>query len=169
MAGKDRRVCHLPERVLRQYGYVQTVLRPHTDIGPLASKEVAMAFMEFALHVLSLQERGDMVPENEPWSHSRGNMRWFCSVSHPIVNPPAAIPNIPPYEEVIVEQQWVRHPPYPLQIIHDVRGIVDSATMEIPDVYSNPIVGGIMERIRQQYHVLEEVPAPRRRNRSPRE
>lgn len=53
MAGKDRKVCHLPERVLRQYGYIQTVPRPPTDIGPLALGEVAMAFMEFALHVLS--------------------------------------------------------------------------------------------------------------------
>jgi len=49
-------------------------------------------------------------------------MRWFVAVSHPIVNPPAAIPDYaaaaPPrpvhsYEEVIVEQQWVRHPPDP--------------------------------------------------------
>jgi len=49
-------------------------------------------------------------------------MRWFVAVSHPIVNPPAAIPNYaaaaPPrlvttYEEVIVEQQWARHPPDP--------------------------------------------------------
>jgi len=46
-------------------------------------------------------------------------MRWFIRVSHPIVSPPAAILNyivdvhprpVPPYEEVIVEQQWVRHP-----------------------------------------------------------
>jgi len=49
-------------------------------------------------------------------------MRWFIKVSHPIVNPPAAIPDyavdappcpVLPYEEVIVEQQWVRHPPDP--------------------------------------------------------
>jgi hypothetical protein len=75
MAGKDRRVCHLPERVLRQYGYVQTVPGPPTDIGPLAAGEVVMAFMEFALHVLSQQERGDLVPDNEPRSHSTGYMR----------------------------------------------------------------------------------------------
>jgi len=41
MADKDRRVCHLPERVLRQYGYVQTRPRPPTDIGRLAADDVA--------------------------------------------------------------------------------------------------------------------------------
>jgi len=107
---------------IRQYGYVQTIPRPPTDIGLLALEYVALAFMEFALHVLSQHERGDLVPDNEPWSASRGYMRWFIRVTHPIVNPPAAIPNytvnahprlVPPYEEVLVEQQWARHPPDP--------------------------------------------------------
>jgi hypothetical protein len=158
-------------RQVRQYKYVQTVPRPPTDIGPLAPGDVAMAFMEFALHVLSQQERGDMVPDDESWSHSRGYMRWFCTVSHPIVNLPTTIPDytadahprpVSPYEEVIVEQQWARHAPDPLQIIHDVKGIVDSAMTVIPDVC-------VMERIRQQYRMLEQMPAPRRRSRNPRE
>ena len=112
MAGCDRMVCHLPERVLRQYGYVQRIPRPPTDIEVLAADDVADAFTEFALHVLSHQQRGNQVPDNQPWAHTRGCMRWFVAVSHPIVNPPAAIPDyasaapprpIPPYEEVIVE------------------------------------------------------------------
>jgi len=77
MASRDKRARHLPERVLRQYGYVQTIPRPPTDIGPLAPADVAMAFMEFSLHVLSQQERDDLVPEAEPWSHYVGYMRWF--------------------------------------------------------------------------------------------
>jgi len=122
MAGKDRRVRHFPERVLRHYGYVQTIPRPPTDIGRLPGNDVAQAFTEFALHVLSHQLRGHPVPDNQPWSYYRGYMRWFVRVSHPILNPPAAIPDyaadppphsVPPYEEVIVEQQWVRHPPDP--------------------------------------------------------
>jgi len=48
MAGTDRMVRHLPERVLRQYGYVQTRPRPPTDIEALAADDVAQAFMEFA-------------------------------------------------------------------------------------------------------------------------
>ena len=99
----------MPERVLRQYGYVQTWPRPPTDIEALVD-DVAQAFTEFALHVLSHQQRGHPVPDNQPWAHTMGYMRWFVRVSHPIVNPPTAIPaapprHVPPYEEVIVEQQ----------------------------------------------------------------
>jgi len=48
---------------------------------------VAMAFMEFALHVLSQQDKGDLVPDEESWSHYRVYMSWFYRVSHPILNP----------------------------------------------------------------------------------
>jgi hypothetical protein len=100
-------------------------------------------------------------------------MKWFYRVSHSLMIAPAAVPEYtvpaPPYEEVNVEQQWTRHPPDPLQIIHNVRGIMDSAMTEIPGVYSNLVVAGVMESIRQQYHMLEEVRAPRRRSRSPQE
>jgi len=163
MASKDKRVRHLPERVIRQYGFVQTVPRPPTDIGSLTPGGVAMAFMEFALHVLSQQERGDLVLDDGSWSHSRGDMRLSCRVSHPIVNPPAAIPDyttdthprlVPPYEEVIVDQQSARHPPDPLQIMHDVRGIMDRAMTKIPDVYANLVVAGNIERIRQHYRAV---------------
>ena len=87
MAGKDRRVRHLPERVLRQYGYVKTIPKPPSDIGRLAVDDVVMAFLEFALHVLSQQDRGGPVSDKESWAHSRGYMRWFIRVSHPIVKP----------------------------------------------------------------------------------
>jgi len=88
MADSDRMVLHLPERVLRQYRYVQTIPRPPTDIELLAADDVTQAFMEFALHVLSHQQRGHPVPDNQPCSHTRGYMKWFVRVSHPIVNPP---------------------------------------------------------------------------------
>jgi hypothetical protein len=93
MADSDMMVRHLPERVLRQYGYIQTIHRPPTDIELLAADDVAQAFIEFALHVLNHQQRGHPVPDNQPWAHTNGYMRWFVRVSHPIVNPPAAIPD----------------------------------------------------------------------------
>jgi len=104
-------VHHLPERVLGPYGYVHTVLMLPTNIGPFAPRDVAMTFMEFALHVLSQQERGDLVLDDELWSHSRVYMCWFYRVSHHIVNPPAVVLDyttdahprpVPPYEDVIV-------------------------------------------------------------------
>ena len=115
MAGKDRMVRHLPERVLRQYGYVHAIPRPPTTIAELAPYEVVMAFMEFAVPVLSQQEKGDPVPEDEVWKHSKGYMNWFYKVSHPLMIAHAVIPDytvlVPPYEEVIVKQQWARYPP----------------------------------------------------------
>ena len=77
MAGKQKMVSHLPERVLRQYSYVQTVPRPPTTIMPLAAADVAAAFLEFALHVVPQQQRGAQVPDDEPWKHSNSYIRWF--------------------------------------------------------------------------------------------
>jgi len=83
----------LPEQVLRQYGYVQTVPRPAATIGSLEPEEVVTAFMEFVVHVLSQQKRGDPVPEDEGWRHSKGYMKWFYKVSHPLMIAPAAVPD----------------------------------------------------------------------------
>jgi hypothetical protein len=102
-------------------------------------------------------------------------MRWFVRVSHPIVNPHAAIPDyvadapprhVPPYEEVLVEQQWARHPPDPYQIISNIRARVDSAIGH-PNVFGNPEVLRIMQGIQSEWSMLEQVPTPRRRSRSP--
>jgi hypothetical protein len=71
MADKARMVYHLPERVPRQYVYVQTIPRP-TMIEPLEPAEVVIAFLEFALHVITQQRRGDPVSEGEEWMHSVG-------------------------------------------------------------------------------------------------
>jgi len=72
MADSNRMVRHLPERVLRQYGNVQTIPRPPTDIELLAADDVAQAFTEFALHVLSHQQTGHPVLDNQSWTHTRG-------------------------------------------------------------------------------------------------
>jgi hypothetical protein len=53
MADKARMVRHLPDRVLRQYDYVQTVPRPPMTIRPLEPTEVVTVFLEFAVHVLT--------------------------------------------------------------------------------------------------------------------
>jgi len=104
-------------------------------------------------------------------------MRWFVRVSHPIVNPPAAIPYyaadapphpVPLYKEVIVEQQWIRHPPDPYQIISNIRARVDGA-MGHPDVFRNPEeVMRLMQCIQSEWSMLEQMSAPRR-SRSPRD
>jgi len=138
MAGKQRMVRRLPERVLRQYGYVQTVLRPPTTIMPLASADVVAAFLEFALHVVAQHHRGDKVPDDEPWKHSDRYIRWFYRVSHLIIVNPPPEPEItvprPVYQDVLVDQDWGRHPPDPRQVISTMRDRVEHA-LQIPDVF----------------------------------
>jgi hypothetical protein len=103
-------------------------------------------------------------------------MRWFYRVSHPIANPPAAIPDytadapprpISPYEEVLVEQQWAKHPLDSYQIITNIRARVDGA-MGHHDVFHNPEeVMLLMQGIQSEWSMLEQLPTPRRRSRSP--
>ena len=80
MAGKQKMVCHLPERVLRQYDYVQTVPRRSATFLEFASADVIVAFLEFPLHVVSQRERGEPVLDDEPWKHLDAYMRWFYRV-----------------------------------------------------------------------------------------
>jgi len=94
MAEKQKMVRHLPERVVRQYRYVQKVIRPPTTIMPLALADVVAAFLEFALHVVPQQQRGHQVPSDEPWNHSDRYIRWFYRVSHPLIVNPAPEPDI---------------------------------------------------------------------------
>jgi hypothetical protein len=172
MVDKQKMVHHLSERVLRQYDYVQTIPGPPTSIGQLDPAEVATAFLEFVVHVLSQQERGEPVPEDEGWKHSDGYIKWFYRVSHPIIAGPAPVPEYiaakPVYQKIIVEQEWVRHPYDPLQVIGSMRARVEHA-LEIPEVVSNPLFFSILEGLRFDYTVFDEVSAPRRRSRSPRE
>jgi len=172
MAGKQKMVHHLSERVLRKYEYVQTIPRPPTTIEPLNPAEVATAFLEFALHVLSQQERGEPVLEDEGWKHSDGYMKWFYHVSHPFIVGPAPVPEyIVPrsvYKEVIVEQGWARHPSDPLQVISSTRARVEHA-MEIPEVVSNPLFCSILDGLRCDYTAFDQVLVSRRRSKSPRE
>jgi len=94
------------------------------------------------------------------------------------VNPPAVILDyateapprvVPPYEEVIVEQQWARHPPDPYQIINNIKARVDTA-MGHPDVFHKPEEAmRLMQGIQSEWSMLEQMSAPRWRSRSPRE
>jgi len=161
MANKERMCCHMLERVLRQYGYVQTIPRSPTTIADLEPEDVVIAFKDFDVHVLSQTERGQVVPEDKLWKYARGYIICFYRVSHPIMSAPASVAeytaHVPPYEEVIIEQQWVKQDLNPLQIIDNIRCIVDSA-MEVPDVFADPLVAAIMEGIWSEYRILQEEP-----------
>jgi len=53
MAGRDRMVRHLPKRVLRQYGYVQRILKPPTDIEVIVTDDVAHEYIRCSCKIFS--------------------------------------------------------------------------------------------------------------------
>lgn len=64
---------------------------------------------------------------------------------------------VPLYEEVIVEQQWVKQLPDPLLIIDNIRAKVDSAITH-SDVFSSPVFTGILQGIQSEHSILHEEP-----------
>jgi hypothetical protein len=107
----------------------------------------------------SLQhERGEPVPDEESWKHSDGYIKWFYRVSHLLIVGPAPVPEyVAPrhvYQEVIVKQEWARHPPDPLQVISSMRARVEHG-IEIPEVVSNPLFFSILEGLRTEYSVFD--------------
>jgi len=130
---------------------------------PLAPADVVVAFMEFALHVVAQQHRGDQVPNDEPWRHSDRYIRWFYRVSyHIIVNPPLE-PEISVsrlvYHDVLVDQDWGRHPPDPRQVLSTMQYRVEHA-LQILEVVSNPLFLGILEGLRSDYIVFDQCNTP---------
>ena len=106
----DRRLYrHLPERVLRQYGYVQTVPRPPTDVAEISAAMVAQAFLDFRTCTLKEEDWGEHAGE-DTWRMADGYVRWYTVVSHPQILPLLSgdIPR-PPNEEQIIAEQWERY------------------------------------------------------------
>jgi hypothetical protein len=129
MAVKDRWCLHFLERVLRKYGYIHIIPRSPTMIRALESENVVAAFQDFMVHVLDQVRRGRQITTRKQWRYVEGYIRWFYDVSQPIMSYPACVAEyttlVPPYEEVIVRQQWPIQLPDPLQIIANIRAIVD--------------------------------------------
>jgi len=91
--------------------------------------------------------------------HSDRYIRWFYHVSHPIIVNLPPKPEItvsrPVYQDVLVDQDWGRHPPDPRQVISTMRDRVEHA-MQIPEVVSNPLFLGILESLRSDYTVFDQ-------------
>jgi hypothetical protein len=102
----DRRVYrHLPERVLRQYVYVQSVPIPPSDIVELSPAEIVQAFVDFRPRTLKAADWGEHAGE-DTWRMEEDYVRWYIVVSHPQIL--SLLPGDilrPPNEEQIVAEQ----------------------------------------------------------------
>jgi hypothetical protein len=101
----DRRVYrHLPERVLRQYKYIQIVPRHPSEIVQLSPTEIVQAFVDFRTRTLKADYWGEHA-EEQPWRMADDYVRWYTVVSHPQIL--ALLPRDilrPPNEEQIIAE-----------------------------------------------------------------
>jgi len=109
MCGVHRVYRHLPERALRQYGYVQTVPRHPTDIVELRLPQIMQAFLDFNTCTLKEPDWGEPAGE-QTWRMRDGYVLWYTTVSHPQILPPLLgdLPR-PANEEQIIAHQWGRY------------------------------------------------------------
>lgn len=115
MCGVRRVYRHLPERVLRQYGYVQTVPRHPTDIVELRPPQIVQAFIDFRTHTLKAPDLGEPAVE-QTWRMRDGYVLWYTRGSsqatssrrHSLPPLPGDLPR-PANEEQIIAQQWERY------------------------------------------------------------
>ncbi|MCI01603.1 serine/threonine-protein phosphatase 7 long form-like protein, partial [Trifolium medium] len=99
---------HLPERVLRQFGYVQGIPRDPAASAPsgLTMDQIDDAFLEeMEDRLIDEDMRGAAVVNR--WDYEPGYISWYYRVSHPLmlkIPPHTDLPR-PPMLEVLIEEQ----------------------------------------------------------------
>ena len=71
MCGVRRVYHHFPERVLRQYGYVQSIPRHPTNVVELTPPQIVQAFVDFRTHTLKESDWGQPAGE-QTWRMADG-------------------------------------------------------------------------------------------------
>ena len=123
MCGKDRVYRHLPERVKRQFEYVQDVPRHPSSIAQMPTQ---------LLTTVLLDTQAWFYPDwrqrcQRPWHHEPGYMGWYAKVSHPRILPPdEGSPLRSANVEQIIEEEHAKELPDTLTIIRDVVQIADN-------------------------------------------
>ena len=87
MCGVRRVYRHLPERVLRKYGYIERVPRHPTDVVELPPPQIVQTFVDFRTHTLKEPDWGEPTGE-QTWRMREGCVLWYTKMSHPQILPP---------------------------------------------------------------------------------
>ncbi|KAK2363244.1 protein MAIN-LIKE [Trifolium repens] len=136
------RAKHLPERVLRQFKFVQSIPRHPSTAATLGMNlfEIGRVWMEeLELRLIDEEMRGPAVVN--PWDHEPGYMRWFYRVSHSIMRPVEGVeePQRPSNLEVVIEEQEARHDPNALEVCRNVSNELQRALDACEAQKSSPI------------------------------
>ncbi|KAL5162423.1 Protein MAIN-LIKE 2 [Glycine soja] len=93
-------VIHRPERVVRQFGYIQTI-PPHPAASSLSVEEINDRWMQFGEYIAPV---GQLCAVSDHCSPDY--MDWFYMISHPFMSSaqsgdPPRVPSIQQYEEFV--------------------------------------------------------------------
>jgi len=114
MCGKERVYRHLPERVKRQFSFVQDVPRHPSSIVQVPTQLLTIVLLDTQAWFYLDWEHGC----ERAWHHEPGYMAWYAKVSHPRIFPPdGGSLRRPANVEHIIEEEHAREMPYTLAII----------------------------------------------------
>ncbi|XP_050889912.1 uncharacterized protein LOC127095239 [Lathyrus oleraceus] len=96
---------HMPERVMRQFGYTQTILRDHVVSAhpALTYRQMDAMFDDYEIHLVS--EEAQSNTDKSDWSYVDEYIRWFFRVPHSYMV--HAAPEDPPrlsHQEILKEE-----------------------------------------------------------------
>lgn len=105
-ASHEKVYRYLPERVKRQFGYVQDIPRHPESAAPSnpTLNVVDGRFLNYEQFVISEEDRGDFV--RDPWDTVSGYYSWYYPRSHPFMRRPKrrGAPN-PANLEILAEEE----------------------------------------------------------------
>jgi hypothetical protein len=74
--------AYFPNRVLRQFGHIQSIYSSHCDVI-CHSTTIEDMYVMFMQHAVDLIDLGPLV--NDPLDYVDGYMKWFRRISHPYI------------------------------------------------------------------------------------
>jgi len=123
MCGKERVYRHLPERVKRQFDFIQDVPRHTSNVSEMPKEILATLLIDPSpWFYIDWGQKCQRV-----WEHQPGYMAWYAKVSHPRILPPdEGSPPRPANREQLIAEEHAREMPDTLTITRDVVQIADS-------------------------------------------
>ncbi|XP_058768537.1 uncharacterized protein LOC131642273 [Vicia villosa] len=99
-------VRYLPECVMHQFGYEQTIPHDSHFLAPIAMtrRQLDEVFADWKHHMVPEEAQATLVEHD--WSCAEGYITWYHRVSHPYMLPAAeGCPPRPSHEEILLAHQ----------------------------------------------------------------